>query len=86
MSQAAGAKAHNGADISEALKALAASVGDTMRELREIVSPNAAKPKKRSRAKSSAPHVPVSSSKAQASPEKGKARGTPANANIFTVH
>ena len=29
----------NGADVSEALKAFAASVGETMKELREIVSP-----------------------------------------------
>ena len=39
ITQAAQGPNQNGADVSEALKALAASVGETMKELREIVSP-----------------------------------------------
>ena len=41
--QASAASDHNGADIGEALKALASSVGESMRELKEIVSPKARK-------------------------------------------
>ena len=60
---------------SDALKALAASVGERMKELREIVSPKTAKPKEKGGPRSSAPHIPVASSQAQVFSKKGKARG-----------
>ena len=47
--QASRAQDQNGTEISEALKALAASVGETMKELREIVSPKASKPKSKAK-------------------------------------
>ena len=67
ITQAAQGPNQNGADVSEALKALAASVGETMKELREIVSPKGS-PKRNKLGRSA--QVPEENPPARGSPQK----------------
>ena len=70
ITQAAQGPNQNGADVSEALKALAASVGETMKELREIVSPEGS------------PKFPASTRSAQ----KASSSSSAAPASLFGLH
>ena len=49
-----------------------------MRKLREIVSPKAAKPKKKGKSKSSVTQIPVASPQAPVAPKRGKAKAASA--------
>ena len=67
IAQAAQGPNQNGADVSEALKALAASGGETMKELREIVSPKGS-PKRNKLGRSA--QIPEENPPARGSPQK----------------
>ena len=67
ITQAAQGPNQNGADVSEALKALAASVGETMKELREIVSPKGS-PKRNKLGRSA--RIPEENPPVRGSPQK----------------
>ena len=97
IAQAAQGPNQNGADVSEALKALAASMGETMKELREIVSPKGSP--KRSKgirsakgqevsppARSAAPKVYPKHQKKPKATQQAASSSSTAPASLFGMH